>query len=110
LRKPLPTSFLPLRSGETSVYFRQSDGLRSPPRGPGAFSRPFGRSRLAAGLSERTGPAMLTLHGPKTRLCDGLTRRGFLRVGALGVGAGCLTLADVLRADARAGASASRAK
>ena len=41
---------------------------------------------------------MLTLFGHKTRLCDGVTRRSFLRIGALGVGASCLTLADVLRA------------
>ena len=39
---------------------------------------------------------MLTLLGPASRsLCDGVTRRGFLRLGALG---SALTLADVLRA------------
>ncbi len=46
---------------------------------------------------------MLTLFGQKMRLCDGVTRRGFLRIGALGVGASCLTLADVFRSEARAG-------
>ncbi len=53
---------------------------------------------------------MLTLFGHKMRLCDGVTRRGFLRVGALGVGASCLTLADVLRTEARAGVTGTRQK
>src|ERR1700716_973564 len=56
------------------------------------------------------GPAMLTLFGSKSRLCDGVSRRNFLRIGALGVGASCLTLADVLRAEARAGAAGTRHK
>jgi hypothetical protein len=38
---------------------------------------------------------MLTISGAPQRLCDGLSRRQFLRVGALGVGG--LTLADLLR-------------
>src|SRR5205085_59209 len=41
---------------------------------------------------------MLTLQGASHRLCDGISRRDFFRVGALGVGG--LTLADVLRARA----------
>src|SRR5262249_42988904 len=53
---------------------------------------------------------MLTLLGPRTRLCDGVSRRGFLRIGALGVGAGSLTLAHAPRAEARAGAAATRQK
>ena len=53
---------------------------------------------------------MLTLFGPKTRLCDGVSRRSFLRIGALGVGASCLTLADVFRAEARAGFAGTRPK
>ena len=48
---------------------------------------------------------MLTLLGHKMRLCDGVSRRGFLRIGALGVGASCLTLADIFHAEARAGAT-----
>ena len=44
---------------------------------------------------------MLTLRGSAHRLCDGLSRRDFFAVGALGVGG--LTLADVLRARAAAG-------
>ncbi|HZY88797.1 MAG TPA: DUF1501 domain-containing protein [Gemmataceae bacterium] len=48
---------------------------------------------------------MLTLFGPKARFCDGVSRRSFLRVGALGIGAGALTLADLFRAEARAAAA-----
>ena len=43
---------------------------------------------------------MLTLWGEKHKLCGGLTRRGFLKIGGLGAG---LTPADMLRQ--RAGAS-----
>ncbi len=44
---------------------------------------------------------MLTFWGAKqARLCDGLTRRDFLRVGALGMGG--LTLADLLRCRSQA--------
>jgi hypothetical protein len=43
---------------------------------------------------------MLTFWGNRQRLCDGVTRRDFLRVGGLGLGG--LTLADVLRLRARA--------
>jgi Protein of unknown function (DUF1501) len=43
---------------------------------------------------------MLTIHGEKQpKLCDGMSRRSFLKVGALCVGG--LTLADVLRLKAR---------
>jgi hypothetical protein len=46
---------------------------------------------------------MITIHGQTAtkRSCDGISRRGFLRIGALGVGAGALTLADLLRLEAR---------
>src|SRR5262245_11309556 len=37
---------------------------------------------------------MLTFWGEKQRFCDGVNRRNFLQIGALGAG---LTLADVLR-------------
>src|SRR6516162_445274 len=46
---------------------------------------------------------MLTILGQPRRFCDGVSRRGFLRIGALGLGAGALTLADVLRAEAKSG-------
>jgi hypothetical protein len=52
---------------------------------------------------------MLTILGHPTRYCDGISRRSFLKIGALGLGAGSLTLADVFRAEARAG-SPSRPK
>jgi hypothetical protein len=40
---------------------------------------------------------MLTIWGAKQKFCDGITRRGFLKIGAFGAG---LTLADMLRARA----------
>ena len=43
---------------------------------------------------------MLTIWGRANRYCDGIARREFLRVGALGAGALGLTLADVLRLQA----------
>ncbi len=43
---------------------------------------------------------MLTIPGQKRRHCDGIDRRDFLRVGALGLGG--LTLADLLRNEAHA--------
>ncbi len=48
---------------------------------------------------------MLTIFGQKqsSTYCDGLSRRGFLKIGALGVSAGALNLADIFRAEARAG-------
>lgn len=49
---------------------------------------------------------MITLWGEKQRFCDGLTRRGFLKIGAFGVG---LSLADLLRLRAQAGTSRSAA-
>jgi hypothetical protein len=48
---------------------------------------------------------MWTIYGPKSRYCDGVSRRSFLRIGALGVGAGALSLADIYRAEASAGTS-----
>ena len=51
---------------------------------------------------------MLTIFGQSNRFCDGVSRRSFLKIGGLGVGAGALTLADVFRAEARAGVSNSR--
>lgn len=48
---------------------------------------------------------MLTILGNKHRLCDKVSRREALRIGALGVGG--LTLADLLRADVQSGQSNS---
>src|SRR5205823_11094584 len=50
------------------------------------------------------GPAMLTIWGEKQRFCDGVTRRGFLKIGAFGAG---LTLAEMLRLRASAGTASS---
>ena len=46
---------------------------------------------------------MFEVLGPSIRHCDGVTRRSFLRAGALGVGG--LTLADLLRAENGRGSS-----
>ena len=46
---------------------------------------------------------MLSILGRPYRLCDGISRRSFLKVGSLAVGG--LTLADVLRAEAVRGTS-----
>lgn len=51
---------------------------------------------------------MWSILGPRTRLCDGITRRELLRVGGLAFAG--LTLADVLRSRARAAASTGRGK
>ncbi|GIW82238.1 MAG: hypothetical protein KatS3mg105_4045 [Gemmatales bacterium] len=48
---------------------------------------------------------MLTLWGEQQKFCDGVTRRGFLKIGALG--AAGLTLADLLRLRAQAGNASS---
>ena len=49
---------------------------------------------------------MLSIFGNPFRFCDRQSRRGFLRVGALGLGAGALTLPDILRAEAANGSHA----
>jgi hypothetical protein len=48
---------------------------------------------------------MLTVYGNASRYCDGISRRSFLRIGALGVGAGALTLADIHRLEAATGSA-----
>jgi hypothetical protein len=47
---------------------------------------------------------MLTILGPSLRLCDGVSRRSFLRVGGLALGG--LSLPQLLRAEVEAGGSA----
>jgi hypothetical protein len=49
---------------------------------------------------------MFTVWGAKQRLCDGISRRNFLKIGAFGTG---LTLADMLRQRAMAGTSTKKA-
>ena len=47
---------------------------------------------------------MLTILGRKQRYCDGVSRRGFLKIGGFGLGSvGGLSLVDILRAEADAG-------
>jgi hypothetical protein len=52
---------------------------------------------------------MLTIFGQNpgksNRFCDGVSRRSFLKIGALGVGAGAFSLSDLLRAEAASGTS-----
>src|SRR5437588_10621970 len=48
---------------------------------------------------------MLTIWGERQQFCDGITRRGFLKIGAFGAG---LTLAELLRARSAAGSVDSR--
>jgi hypothetical protein len=49
--------------------------------------------------------SMLTVFGNRHGYCDGVSRRDFLRIGALGIGG--LTLADLLRLEAQAGVKAT---
>ncbi len=45
---------------------------------------------------------MLTIPGPRSRFCDGISRRSWLRIGGLALGG--LALPDILRAEAAGGA------
>jgi hypothetical protein len=49
--------------------------------------------------------SMLTIPGSQTRYCDGIDRRGFLRIGGLGLGGA--SLADILRAEEQQGRTRS---
>ncbi len=51
---------------------------------------------------------MLTILGKKQTFCDGVSRRNFLQIGALGLGG--LALPDLLRAEAQSGRSISAQK
>src|SRR5207247_3313882 len=44
---------------------------------------------------------MLSIYGQHARLCDGISRRNFLKIGALGLGG--LSLPQLLQAEAQAG-------
>src|SRR5688572_8359089 len=44
---------------------------------------------------------MLTIHGKRSRFCDGVSRRNFIKIGALGLGG--LALPQILQAEAKAG-------
>ncbi len=49
---------------------------------------------------------MLTLHGQPNSLCDGISRRGFLRIGGLAMGG--LSLSQLLQAEAQTGSRPSQ--
>ena len=47
---------------------------------------------------------MLTIHGRSQKYCDGISRRGFLKIGGFSLGAfGSLGLADILQAEQQSG-------
>src|SRR4051812_43042825 len=48
---------------------------------------------------------MLEILGPASRYCDGVSRRGFLKIGAFAFGATTISLADLHRAEAAAAAA-----
>jgi hypothetical protein len=48
---------------------------------------------------------MLTIYGRGSRYCDGISRRSFLRIGGLGIGAGALSLSDLGLLEAAQGKS-----
>src|SRR5271154_3373507 len=52
---------------------------------------------------------MLTLLGKPLSMCDGISRRSFLQIGALSFGGASLSLADIFRTEARA-ADATRSR
>src|SRR5947209_9603096 len=58
-------------------------------------ARPYPSWYSVGEQSFRGAGLMLTIRKTGHRLCDGISRRDFLKVGALGVGG--LTLADLLR-------------
>src|SRR6266508_2761782 len=48
---------------------------------------------------------MLTIYGTRQRFCDGVSRRNFLKIGALGLGG--LTLPQILQAESQSGIRSS---
>ncbi len=50
---------------------------------------------------------MLTIHGQKSRYCDGVSRRSFLKIGALAMGG--LSLPSLLKAEQEAGTRSNKA-
>ena len=45
---------------------------------------------------------MLTIPGPRSRFCDGMSRRSWLQIGSLAMGG--MALPQILRGEAKAGA------
>ena len=50
----------------------------------------------------------MTIPGPKSRFCDGMSRRSWLQIGGLALGG--LALPEILRAEAESGTTGGRAK
>ncbi|HLN32484.1 MAG TPA: DUF1501 domain-containing protein [Gemmataceae bacterium] len=50
---------------------------------------------------------MLTIFGQKSRFCDGVSRRSFLKIGMFSFGTASLSLADLYRAEAASGTAES---
>src|SRR5262245_5913518 len=75
---------------------------KSTGRNPRAYHDPAGLPRVTLAAPQRAPlpgrTSMISLHGGAARLCDGLRRRDFLRLGALG--AAGLGLPQLLRAEA----------
>src|SRR5262249_10525171 len=80
--------FIRVRNALLRTLHRSTMGLKIRNRGPGSRLSGKGRSKEHAMLTFLSKPIA-------SRMCDGLSRREFLRVGALGLGG--LTLADLLR-------------
>src|SRR5215204_923666 len=68
-----------------------------------AAHRPRGRQANGAPSQRRAemDSRMLSIYGNSPRFCDGVSRRNFLKIGALGVAG--LSLPQILRAEAEAG-------
>src|SRR6266849_2647352 len=57
---------------------------------------------MSARSSRAKDPTMLTIPGPQSRFCDGMSRRSWLRIGGLALGG--LALPEILRGEAKSGA------
>src|SRR5439155_26964613 len=77
--------------------------FRTPPVAQAASQAVSERQRREPLSTTKGSRIVLTILGQNSRYCDGISRRSFLKIGALGLGAGGLTLSDLYRAEARAG-------
>src|SRR3954471_23829039 len=75
---------------------------------PAGTPRPDFR-RWPTDSPRRKGLDMLTVYGRPQKLCDGVSRRSFLKIGAFAFGATRFTLADVLRAEESLGKTSHKA-
>src|SRR5215469_11629853 len=94
------------------AYTGESNGLSALcSRSVSTAQIPPGRRQIAPArtpASQKRSPRlMLTIYGQKDRYCEGVSRRSFLKIGGLGVGAGALSLTDLFRLEARANGTPS---